>query len=325
MRSFASIASCLAALLVLGACRDRRAADERWPTQPIHFIAPFAPGGPVDTIARQVGHKLTDELGQQVVVENRSGAGGNIGTAAAAKSPPDGYTVLVTSTAFAVNATLSAKPGYDAERDFIPVAIIATQPNAIIVNSSLPARDLAQLLALAKTTRPGFATPGSGTTPHLTGEHLFRSLAKLDMEPIHFKGAGPAVIAVLSGQPPIGSAAISTALQHIKSGKLRALAVSSAKRAPTLPDVPTLAEAGFPGVEDYTWVGLFLPAGTPPAVVQRLNEAVNRVLSSPEVRAQLEEEAFEPVGGTTRASAEYVKAEVEKWGKLVREVGIQAE
>ncbi|HEY6002834.1 MAG TPA: tripartite tricarboxylate transporter substrate binding protein [Anaeromyxobacter sp.] len=325
MRAFARIASCIAAMLVLDACRERGAQGERWPTQPIHFIAPFAPGGPVDTIARKVGQKLSEELGQPVVVENRPGAGGNIGTAAAAKSAPDGYTVLVTSTAFAVNATLSAKPGYDAERDFVPIAIVATQPNAIIVNASLPAQDLAQLLALAKATSPGFATPGSGTTPHLTGEHLFRSMAKLDMTPIHFKGAGPAVIAVLSGQPPIGSAAISTALQHIRSGKLRALAVSSARRAKTLPDVPTLAEVGFPGVEDYTWVGLFLPAGTPPEIVQRLNAAVNRVLSSPQVRAQLEEEAFEPVGGSSRSSADYVKAEVEKWGKLVREVGIQAE
>jgi tripartite-type tricarboxylate transporter receptor subunit TctC len=325
VRALVSIASCVAALLALDACRGRGAQSGRWPTQPIRFVAPFAPGGPVDTIARQVGHKLTEQLGQQIVVENRPGAGGNIGTAAAAKSAPDGYTVLVTSSAFAVNATLSAKPGYDAERDFIPTALVATQPNVIIVNASLPASDLAQLLALARKTTPGYATPGSGTTPHLTGEHLFRSLAKLDMTPIHFKGAGPAVVAVLSGQPPVGSAAISTALPHIRAGTLRALAVSSARRAPALPDVPTLAEAGFPGVEDYTWVGIFLPAGTPPAIVERLSAAVSHALESPDLRAQLADEAFEPVGGTPRQFADYVKVEIEKWGKLVREVDVKGE
>jgi len=296
-------------------------AGQAWPMKPIHVIVPFAPGGPADIIARLTGQKLTEILGQQVLVDNRAGAGGNIGTAAAAKSAPDGYTVLVTTSAFAVNASLFPNAGYDAERDFIPTAVVATQPNLIVVNAGLPAKTLNELLATAKTSKLPYASPGSGTTPHLTAENLFHVLAKLDTTPIHFRGAGPAVAAVVGGEPPVGCFAISGPLAQIKAGKLRALAVSSAQRLPALPDVPTLSELGFPSIQDYTWVALFLPAGTPPEIVQKLNAGVNRAIQSTDMRERLDTLAFEPVGGPQPQFADYVRAEIVKWAKVVQETG----
>jgi tripartite-type tricarboxylate transporter receptor subunit TctC len=298
-----------------------QAQAQAWPTKPIHFVVAFAPGGPADIVARLVGQKLSEYLGQQIVVENRGGAGGNIGAAAVAKSAPDGYTALVTTTAFAVNVSLFPNPGYDAERDFVPVVAVASQPNLIVVNANVPAKTLSEYLAQVKGTKVVFASPGSGTAPHLTAENLLRVLAKLDATAVHFRGAGPAVAALVAGEPPIGSAAVAAPLPHIKSGRLRALAVSSAKRLATLPDVPTLAELGYPSMQDYTWIGVFLPAGTPAAIVQRLNEALNRATQSPDVRERLEAQALDPVGGSPQEFAEYVKAEVAKWGKVVRDTG----
>jgi tripartite-type tricarboxylate transporter receptor subunit TctC len=298
-----------------------QAGAQAWPAKPIRFVVAFAPGGPADIVARIVGQKLTEYLGQQVVVENRGGAGGNIGAAVVAKSAPDGYTALVTTTAFAVNVSLFSNPGYDAEHDFIPVVAVASQPNLIVVNANVPAKTLAEYLAQVKGTKVVFASPGSGTAPHLTAENLLRVLAKLDATAVHFRGAGPAVAAVVAGEPVIGSMAVAAPLPHIKSGRLRALGVSSSKRLATLPDVPTLMELGYPGVEDYTWIGIFLPAGTPAAIVQRLNEALNRAAQSPEVRERLEAQALDPVGGTPQEFADYVRAETAKWGRIVQETG----
>ena len=296
-----------------------------YPVKPVHFIIPFAPGGPADIIARLTGQKLTEIFGQPVIVESRAGAGGNIGAAAVAKSAPDGYTVLVTTSAFAVNVSLSPNSGYDAERDFIPTAVVAKQANLIFVHPSLPVTTLAELLALAKKSKLAFASPGSGTTPHLTAENLFNMISRLDMPAIHFRGAGPSAAAVVAGEPSVGAGAIATPLPYVKSGRLRALAVSSAARVAALPEVPTVAEAGFPGVQDDTWIGLFLPTGTPPAIVQRLNAAVNQALQSAGLHERLEALAFEPVGGTPQQFADYVKVEIVKWGRIVRAGNIKAD
>ena len=298
---------------------------QTWPSKPVRIIIPFAPGGPTDIIARIAGQKLTEILGQPMVIESRAGAGGNIGTAAVAKAAPDGYTILMTSSAFAVNVSLSPNAGYDAERDFIPIVNLAKQANMIFVHPDLPAKSLAELLVLAKTSKLAFASPGSGTTPHLTAENLFNVTSKLDVTAVHFRGAGPSAAAVVGGEPKIGAGAVSTPLPFVKSGKLRGIAVSSSARIAALPEVPTFAESGFPGVEDYTWIAVFLPAGTPPAIVQRLNEACNQALQSADMRERLAALAFEPVGGSSQQFSAYVKTEIAKWGKVVREGNIKAE
>lgn len=315
MRTVVRVVAFWIASVLAGLCNA-----QDWPSKPIRLVVPFTPAGPADIIARLVGQKLNEYLGQQIVVDNRAGAGGNIGTAAVAKSAPDGYSVLVTSSAIAVNLSLYSNPGYT-ERDFIPTAVVASQPNMIFVTASLPPKTLAELFTLARASKLAYASPGSGTTPHLTGENLFNVVGKLNMTPIHFRGAGQAVVAVVSGEPPVGSMAISGPLPQVKAGKLRVLAVSSAKRISALPGVPTFAEAGFPGIEDYTWIGVFLPAGTPSPIVQKLNEAINRAIQASDFRERLQASAFDPVGGTQSQAAEYVKAEIAKWGKVVRETG----
>jgi len=298
---------------------------QTYPSRPIRVIVAFAPGGPVDVVARVMGEKLQGVLGQPVVVENRPSSTGNLGTQAVAKAAPDGYTILANSSAFAVNVSLSPNAGYDPERDFAPIIQAGTQPNLIVVNASFPAKTLAELLDMAKTQKLAYASPGAGTTPHLTGEHLFKAIAKLDVTHVPYKGAGPATIAVVGGEPPIGSLAVTAPMPFIQSGRLRALAISSATRHKLLPDVPTFKELGYPEIEEYTWVGFFSPAGTPPAVVQKLNEAMNRVLQMPDVRERLEALTFEPIGGTPQQFADYVRSEVAKWAAVVKETGAKLE
>lgn len=325
MKKFPAAVACFIALACANPAHAQSPMGAAWPNKPVRLVIPFAPGGPTDIIARLAGQKLSEILGQPMVVESRAGAGGNIGTAAVAKSPPDGYTMLVTSSAYAVNVSLSPNPGYDADRDFIPAVVVAKQANLIFVHPSLGVKTLAELLALAKTRKLAFASPGSGTTPHLTAENLFNVISKLDVTAIHFRGAGPAIAAVVGGEPPVGAGAASTPLPHIKAGRLQPIAVSSAARVAALPDVPTFAEAGFPGVEDDTWIGIFLPAGTPQPIVQKLNESINQALRTADMKERLDQLAFEPVGGTPQQFANYVKAEIAKWGKVVRAGNIKAE
>ena len=298
---------------------------QSYPSRPIHIIVAFASGGPVDVVARVAAEKLPEILGQPVVVENRPSSTGNLGTQVVAKAAPDGFTILATSSAFAVNVSLSPNAGYDPERDFAPIIQAATQPNVIVVNSGFAAKTLGELLEMAKTQKLAYASPGAGTTPHLTGEHLFKAIAKLDVTHVPYKGAGPATVAVLAGEPPIGSLAVTAPLPFIHSGRLRALAISSATRHRLLPEVPTVTELGYPEIEEYTWVGFFAPAGTPPLVMQTLNEAINRVVQMRDVREHLESLTFEPIGGSPQQFAEYVRSEVAKWAVVVKQTGARVE
>jgi tripartite-type tricarboxylate transporter receptor subunit TctC len=284
-------------------------------------VVAFPPGGPSDIVARLLGPKMSETLGQPVVIENRTGAGGNVPTAQVAKAPADGYTLLVHSSAYAVNPSLSPNAGYDPDKDFVPISVVAAQPNLILVHADFPARSLADLLALAKRQSLAYASPSSGTTPHLTAENLFKVRAKVDITHVPFKGAGPAVAGLLGGQPPIGSLAGSAPMPHIKSGKLRALAVSSSGRLASLPDVPTLTELGYPGMEDYTWVGLFVPAGTPQEIVQKLNDAVLKAVQSADTKERFDNLAFEATAQPLRETSDYIKAELVKWAKVVKDTG----
>ena len=298
---------------------------QAYPNKNIRMAVAFPPGGPVDIIARLIGPKLGDALGQPVVVENKAGASGNIATTEVARSAPDGYTLLTHSSAYAVNPTLYSNAGYDPNKDLIPVAIVASQANIILVNASFPANTLEELRQKMLAGKLAFGSPGSGTTPHLTAQNLFHVRWKADVTHIPFKGAGPMIPAVLGGEPPIGCMAGSAPMANIKAGKLRALAVSSGKRLAQLPDVPTLTELGYAGMEDYTWVGIFAPAGTPTDVVQKLNEAIVRIANDPDMKKRLDAVAFEVTAAPLRETSEYLKSEVAKWAKVVKDTGAKVD
>ena len=296
-----------------------------YPSKPVRVLVAFPPGGPVDIIARLIGPKLGEALGQPVVVENKTGASGNIATAEVARSAPDGYTLLTHSSAYAVNPSLYANAGYDPNKDLVPVSIVASQANIILVNAAFPASTLDELRQKMVAGKLAFGSPGSGTTPHLTAQNLFHVRWKADVTHIPFKGAGPMIPAVLGGEPPIGCMAGSAPMANIKAGKLRALAVSSGKRLAQLPDVPTLTELGYTGMEDYTWVGIFAPAGTPADVVQKLNEAILRIANDAEMKKRLDAVAFDVTAAPLRETSDYLKSEVAKWARVVRETGAKVD
>src|SRR5438477_10217399 len=301
------------------------ALAQPYPSKPVKVLVAFPPGGPVDIIARLIAPKMSEILGQPFVVENKVGASGNVATAEVAKSAADGYTLLAHSSAYAVNPTLFSNAGYDPAKDLLALAVVAQQANIVLVNASFPARTLDELKAAMEKGKTAFASPGAGTTPHLTAENLFHLRWKTDATHVPFKGAGPAVAGLLSGEPPIGCMAGSGPMAHIKSGKLRALAVSSAKRLSQLPDVPTLNELGYSGMEDYTWVGIFVPAATPRDIAQKLNDAVLRGVQSADLRARLDALAFDPTAAPLKPTADYVRAELLKWAKVVRDTGAKSE
>lgn len=321
MKAMVRVFACVAALVF--ACA---ALAQTWPARPVRMIVPFAPGGPTDVMARILAQKLSEGLGQQFVVENRAGAGGNIGMGIAAKSAPDGYTVLVASSSYVVNPSLYAKAGYDPYKDFAPVTVAAASPNVLVVHPSVPAKTVQELVALVRANpgRHNYAQPGTGTTPHLSGE-LFRLTFKLDIVNVPFNGAGPAVASAVGNQTPIAFIALPPAAPHIKSGALRALAVTSAKRAATLAEVPTMAESGAPDQEAETMQGVLLPAGTPREIVDRLQREIVRVVALPDVKERLAGLGFESVANTPEEFAAYIRAEVNKWAKVVREAGIKVE
>ena len=317
----------VAGALTFGACLGSLTAHAQatYPSKPVRFIVSFGPGGPADIIARMLGQKLTESMGQPVVIENRVGAGGAIAAAAVHKMPADGYALLVTTTAFAVAPSMGKNPGYDAEKDYILASVVASSPNVLVAGPALKARNLQELVAQAKSGKLNYATAGAGTTPHLTAEYLFKVLAKVDVTHIPFQSGAQAVTATIGGQTEVASAALPGAVEMLKAGKIRGLAVTSRKRFFAIPDVPTVAESGFPGFEDYTWVGVLAPAGTPAEVIARLNGEINKLLATTDMQNRLAVVGFEPVGGSVSEAASYLKTELARWARVVKETGVRAE
>jgi len=300
---------------------------QNYPNRPIRIIAQFTPGTSTDILARVIGGKLTETWGQQVVVDNRPGAGGVVGTELGAKAAPDGYTLtMAVSSAFGINPTLYAKLPYDAIRDFAPITNIALTPQTLVVNPSFAAKSVKELVALAKG-KPGqvnYASLGSGSTSHLTME-MFRSAAGIQLNHIPYKGSPAAHAELFSGQIPIMFDAIPAVLPHVRSGRLRGLGIGAAKRSPFLPDVPTIAESGYPEFEAVGWIGIAAPARTPAPVLDKLNTEIVRIINTPEMKERLATLAFTPVGDTREQFARFIKAEISKWGKAVKESGAKAE
>ena len=298
-----------------------RAAD--YPDHPVKVIVPFAAGGPTDVMARLVAQKLSEELKQQFYVENRPGAGGNIGMAEAGRAKPDGYTLLVASSSYVVNPSLYVKAPYDPYKDFAPITLAAASPNILVVNSSFPAKSVKELIDLLKK-EPGkytIANPGIGTTPQLAAE-LFKLSLQLDATSVPFGGAAPAIQSAISGHTPIAFSALPPTSPQVKAGTLRGLAVMSAKRSDALPDVPTLAEAGVPEQESETMQGVFAPAGTPKAIIDRLNKEIAKAMALPDVKDKCAQLGFDPVANSPEEFTAYIKKEVEKWGKVIKEAKI---
>jgi tripartite-type tricarboxylate transporter receptor subunit TctC len=301
------------------------ARGQAWPARPLRFVVSFAPGGPADIVGRLLAQALQERLGQQIVVENRAGAGGNIAAKFVAAQPTDGYTLLVTTSSMAVNQTLYKDPGYDALRDFTPVANLAASPNIIVAHPSEPATDLKQFFAAYQGKPVSYGSAGVGSTPHLTADHVLRVLGRLDAVHVPFQGAAPALNATVANQVPLASVALPPAVPLVKAGKVKGLAVTSLKRLAQLPEVATVAESGVPGsadFEDYTWVGLFGPAKLPTEVVNRLNASANEVLRQADFRERLLAAGLEATPGTPGEFADYLKREVAKWGRIVKNTGV---
>jgi tripartite-type tricarboxylate transporter receptor subunit TctC len=303
------------------------AVAQTYPSKPIKMIVPFPPAGSTDLSARAVAGKLTERLGQPVIIENRPGAGGNIGTDVVAKAAPDGYTLIVgTVGTHAINASLYSKMPYDHVKDFAPVILLSKTPNVLVVNPSLPVNSVADVIKLAKS-KPGeltFASSGAGTSIHLSGE-LFNSMAGTKMQHIPYKGSGPMLIDLISGQVNMAFDNLSASIQHIKAGKLKALATTGVQRPPNLPDLPTIAEAGLAGYDSTSWNAIFVPAGTPREIVERLNRETRAILESPETRKFFTEQGAEAGGGTPADLAEFVRAETAKWQKVVKDSGAKVD
>ena len=304
-----------------------QAFAQQYPARPIRFVLGFAPGGASDTMARVVATRLSENLGQPVVIDNRAGAGGNIAAEIVARSAPDGYTMLLGNNGIlAVNVSLYPKLAFDPVKDFAPVVLVASQPNVLVVHPAVQANSVKELVALAKA-KPGllnYASPGTGTTGHLAGE-LFKRMAGVSYTIVPFKGGGPSALAMLSGETQFTFATAVSVQGHIKSGKLRALAVTTAKRSASFPDLPTVAEAGVPGFDAITWHGVVVPARTPQAVIARLNREFNKVLQTADMRKRLLTLGSEVIGGEPKQLTEYMRVEIPRWAKIIKESGARAD
>ncbi len=307
------------------ACAQAPTSDaaRTYPDRPVRVIVPFAAGGPTDVTARLLTQYLSERLGKQFYVENIGGAGGNTGTGQAARAAPDGYTMLVMSTGFIVNASLYAKIPYDPQKDFQPITLACASPNVLVVNPSVPANTVKEFVDLIRAN-PGkysFAGPGTGSTPHLSGE-LFRLHFILDYVHIPFTGAAPAITSTIGGHTPSAWTALPPALSAVKDGKLRALAITSAQRNPNLPDVPTMAEAGVEGQEAETLTGILVPAGTPGPIVDKLYKEIAAIIALPEVKEKLSGLGFVPIGNTPQEFARRIDFELKKWAKVIQDAKI---
>ena len=298
-------------------------AQGSYPDRPIRIIVAFPPGASTDIVARLVAGKLGEALGQNVIVENRPGAGGNIGSQTARKANADGYTLLMNSSAIAVNVSLYRMPGY-AITDFIPILQGPTTPNLISAHPSVKANSLKELIALARSTPMSYSSSGTGTTPHLDMEMIFKSLSRVDITHVPYAPA-TAAAAVVGNQVPIGCTSMPPAVPHLDSKRLKPIAVTTAARSPILPNVPTVAESGFPGFDDHTWFSFFAPAGTPAAIVNRLNKEINRILQHPDVKTRLDAQSLVFTPNTPQQFAAALKVEVARYAKMVKESGARAD
>ena len=316
-----------ALLLALPALTAQTAMAQQYPSKPIVLVVPFAPGGTSELISRLVAQKLTERLGQQVVVENRPGAAGNIAMEQVARAAPDGYTLILGHIGtLAVNPAMFPKLPYDAIKDFAPVSLIAAVPNIVTVNPAVPAKTLKEFLDLARA-KPGsinYGSAGNGSAGHLAMEYLKR-IAKTDMVHVPYKGTGPMLTDLLAGQTQATFTGSSPLIPHIKSGKLRALAVGSAVRIPSLPEIPTIAESGFAGFETSQWYGIIAPAKTPPAIIQKLSVEIAQVMKQPDVIARLSGDGTVMIGSTPNEFAAYISKEMKRWGEVVHAANIKAE
>jgi len=301
-------------------------AAQNYPAKAIRLVSPFPPGGSVDVVGRLVAAKLSESLGQQVVVDNRSGASGNIGTELVANAPADGYTLIIQTIPLVANQFLLNRVPYDPMRDFAPVSLMTSSPSLITVHPSVPARSVKELIALAKA-KPGalnYSTAGVGTNPHIAGE-LFNLLAGLNIVAVHFKGGGPADLATVGGEVHMTFGNVSQEIGYVNAGRLRALAVTSLKRSPALPNLPTAVEAGLPGYEFVTWHGILSPKATPRPVVLLLNEQIKKVLTAPGQASLWQERGLDVIASTPEEFAAHLEAEQKKWGRVIKERGIRSE
>ncbi len=313
-------------MAIAGALAPFSSAQAQYPDKVLRWILTQPPGGANDILVRPIALRLSEALGQQVVVDNRGGAGGNIGAEAAAKSPADGYTLVTLSITHAVGASLYAKLGYDLLRDFAPVTLLATNPGVLVAHPTLPVKTVKETIALARA-RPGeltYSSAGSGTPNHLAAE-LFAHMTGVKMIHVPYKGGGNSMIGLMSGEVSLSFASMPSAIAHIRSGKLKALAVTTAQRSPSMPALPTVIEAGVPGYEAETWFGLFVPAGTPKEIIARLNAEVHKVLKLPDVIQQLDNAGLQVRLSTPEQCAAYTRNEVEKWAKVIKAANMRAD